>query len=179
MLYWFLVEILLVIFIFYKDFILCSLFLIFHFHLYYRENVPRGYEEPCRKQLQFDGNDHFAQVIFYSLWGVFSYDIRNFVLRCVLLDHNLLWAGFNSIFLYRRFYRCHTTLDGFYLDAGNVERKDDLSLEEFQNEFDGKKPVCFPSWYCRMSYLIGTRLHVILNKIDHLSPVIQMALTPL
>ncbi|CAK9313061.1 unnamed protein product [Citrullus colocynthis] len=88
------------------------------------ENVPRGYEEPCRKQLQFD--------------------------------------GFNSIFLYRRFYRCHTTLDGFYLDAGNVERKDDLSLEEFQNEFDGKKPIILSglvnTWPARRTW-----------SIDHLS----------
>ncbi|KAJ7965736.1 F-box protein family [Quillaja saponaria] len=53
----------------------------------------------------------------------------------------LRFDGFNSLFLYRRLYRCHTTLDGFSRDSGNVERKKDLSLEAFCNEYDGKKPV--------------------------------------
>lgn len=50
-------------------------------------------------------------------------------------------AGFNSLFLYRRLYRCYTTLDGFTFDVGNVERKKDVSLEEFSHQYDGKKPV--------------------------------------
>lgn len=41
----------------------------------------------------------------------------------------------------RRHYRCYTTLAGFSFDAGNVERKEDLSLEDFHQEFDAKKPV--------------------------------------
>lgn len=49
--------------------------------------------------------------------------------------------GFNSMFLYRRLYRCYTTLNGFSFDNGNVERKADLSLEEFHHEYDAKKPV--------------------------------------
>ncbi|KAF3445888.1 hypothetical protein FNV43_RR11065 [Rhamnella rubrinervis] len=54
---------------------------------------------------------------------------------------HLLPAGYNSWFLYRRWYRCYTTLDGFNFDDGNVERKKDPSLEEFRHEYDGKKPV--------------------------------------
>ncbi|KAI6687816.1 hypothetical protein NL676_024644 [Syzygium grande] len=53
----------------------------------------------------------------------------------------LHFDGFNSLFLYRRLYRCHTTLNGFSMDSGNVERKNDISLEEFRHEYDGKKPV--------------------------------------
>ncbi|KAI3412796.1 uncharacterized protein J3R85_016925 [Psidium guajava] len=53
----------------------------------------------------------------------------------------LHFDGFNSLFLYRRLYRCHTTLNGFSMDSGNVERKNDISLEEFHHEYDGKKPV--------------------------------------
>ncbi|GAV83265.1 LOW QUALITY PROTEIN: F-box domain-containing protein/Cupin_8 domain-containing protein, partial [Cephalotus follicularis] len=49
--------------------------------------------------------------------------------------------GFDSLFLYRRFYRCHTTLNGFSFDDANIERKKDLSAEEFYHEYDGKKPV--------------------------------------
>ena len=52
-----------------------------------------------------------------------------------------LAVGFNSWFLYKRLYRCHTTLDGFNFDNGNVERKNNPSLEEFCSEYDGKKPV--------------------------------------
>lgn len=50
-------------------------------------------------------------------------------------------AGFNSLFLYRRLYRCHTTLDTFYTEGGNVERINDISLKDFSNKYDMKKPV--------------------------------------
>ncbi|PWA69426.1 transferase, transferring glycosyl group [Artemisia annua] len=60
-------------------------------------------DEPCRKQLHFD--------------------------------------GFNSLFLYKRFYRCYTRLDGFAFDRGNVERKTDISVQDFVEQYDGQKPV--------------------------------------
>lgn len=50
-------------------------------------------------------------------------------------------VGFNSWFLYKRLYRCYTTLDGFNFDKGNVDRKENLSVEEFHCQYDGKKPV--------------------------------------
>ncbi|CAK9163566.1 unnamed protein product [Ilex paraguariensis] len=53
----------------------------------------------------------------------------------------LHFDGFNSLYLHRRLYRCYTTLDGFCFDSGNVERKKNLSLEEFHIEYDGQKPV--------------------------------------
>ncbi|KAK9130103.1 hypothetical protein Sjap_010590 [Stephania japonica] len=54
---------------------------------------------------------------------------------------SLHFDGFNSLFLYRRFYRCFTTLSDFSLDHFAVERVKDLSLQEFQDKYDGKKPV--------------------------------------
>ncbi|GAB2290674.1 hypothetical protein Dimus_024949 [Dionaea muscipula] len=53
----------------------------------------------------------------------------------------LQFDGFSSWFLYRRMYRCYTRLDGFSVGSGVVERKKDLSLEDFHHEYDGKKPV--------------------------------------
>ncbi|XP_071710088.1 lysine-specific demethylase JMJ21 [Rutidosis leptorrhynchoides] len=53
----------------------------------------------------------------------------------------LQFDGFNSLFLYKRLYRCYTQLDGFAFDQGNVERKTDLSQEEFFHQYDGLKPV--------------------------------------
>ncbi|ESW08264.1 hypothetical protein PHAVU_009G032400 [Phaseolus vulgaris] len=53
----------------------------------------------------------------------------------------LYFDGFNSLFLYRRLYRCHTTLGAFHADTGNVQRIKDISLKEFYNEYDAKKPV--------------------------------------
>ncbi|XP_059638208.1 lysine-specific demethylase JMJ21 isoform X2 [Cornus florida] len=53
----------------------------------------------------------------------------------------LQFDGFQSLFLYRRFYRCYVSLHGFYVDNGNVERKKDLSLEDFDRVYDGQKPV--------------------------------------
>jgi hypothetical protein len=46
----------------------------------------------------------------------------------------LHFDGFNSLFLYRRLYRCHTTLDTFYTVGGNVERIKDISLKDFYSE---------------------------------------------
>lgn len=53
----------------------------------------------------------------------------------------LHFDGFNSLFLYKRLYRCYTRLDGFAFDQGNVERKTDISLEEFLQQYDAHKPV--------------------------------------
>lgn len=53
----------------------------------------------------------------------------------------LHFDGFYSLFLYKRLYRCHTSLGGFSNDNGNVERKANISVEDFRNNYDGKKPV--------------------------------------
>ncbi|KAM0976760.1 hypothetical protein PS2_019360 [Malus domestica] len=53
----------------------------------------------------------------------------------------LYFDGFNSLFLYRRLYRCHTTLDGFSFEDGNVARTKNLAMEDFCRDYDGKKPV--------------------------------------
>ncbi|KAG6705463.1 hypothetical protein I3842_07G180400 [Carya illinoinensis] len=68
----------------------------------------------------------------------------------------LHFDGFNSLFLYRRLYRSHTSLYGFSLDNGTVERKKDLSIEEFYHQYDGKKPVLLTgladSWPARLTW---------------------------
>ncbi|KFK42213.1 hypothetical protein AALP_AA2G226200 [Arabis alpina] len=53
----------------------------------------------------------------------------------------LHFDGFNSLYLYKRFYRCNASLDGFSFDNGNVERRREISLDEFSKEYDSKKPV--------------------------------------
>lgn len=53
----------------------------------------------------------------------------------------MVYAGFSSLFLYRRLYRCYTTLNNFSFDDGNVERRKGISFEEFSSDYDGKKPV--------------------------------------
>ncbi|PON69898.1 F-box domain containing protein [Parasponia andersonii] len=58
-----------------------------------------------------------------------------------LCGKQLRFDGFGSWFLYKRLYRSYTTLDGFHFDKGNVDRKRNPSLEEFNCEYDGKKPV--------------------------------------
>ncbi|KAH1065366.1 hypothetical protein J1N35_030353 [Gossypium stocksii] len=70
----------------------------------------------------------------------------------------LQFDGFSSPFLYRRLYRCHTTLDGFSFDDGNVERKNDISAEQFHREYDGIKPVLLnglaDTWPARKTWTI-------------------------
>lgn len=55
------------------------------------------------------------------------------------LDVNL--TGFSSMFLYKRWYRCNMALESFACDTGVIDRKKNLSLEEFRSKYDGKKPV--------------------------------------
>lgn len=55
----------------------------------------------------------------------------------------LHFEGFNSLFLYRRWYRCHVTFESFSFDNGVIERRGDISNEEFHLQYDGKKPVLF------------------------------------
>ncbi|KAL8030270.1 hypothetical protein ABFX02_14G275400 [Erythranthe guttata] len=68
----------------------------------------------------------------------------------------LQFDGFNSLFLYRRLYRCYTSLNGFSFDDGNVERRENISLEEFRKDYDGQKPVLIDGltdkWPARKSW---------------------------
>ncbi|KAL4280497.1 hypothetical protein GQ457_03G033490 [Hibiscus cannabinus] len=70
----------------------------------------------------------------------------------------LQFDGFSSPFLYRRLYRCHTTLDGFSFDDGNVGRKKNISAEQFRREYDGIKPVLLnglvDTWPARSTWTI-------------------------
>eukprot|EP00850_Spirogloea_muscicola_P016123 SM000128S26256 [mRNA] locus=s128:406426:412790:- [translate_table: standard] len=53
----------------------------------------------------------------------------------------LRFDGFTSLFLYRRWYRCHVALAGFALDDGAIERRAGIEAAAFAREFDGIKPV--------------------------------------
>eukprot|EP00850_Spirogloea_muscicola_P023336 SM000349S12876 [mRNA] locus=s349:45119:51548:+ [translate_table: standard] len=53
----------------------------------------------------------------------------------------LRFDGFTSLFLYRRWYRCHVALAGFALDDGAIERHAGLDAAAFARDFDGIKPV--------------------------------------
>ncbi|XP_037496142.1 F-box protein At1g78280 isoform X2 [Jatropha curcas] len=70
----------------------------------------------------------------------------------------LFFDGFYSLFLYRRLYRCNTSLSGFSFDVGNVERKKDLSSEEFFHQYDARKPVLLAGladhWQARNTWTI-------------------------
>ncbi|KAL8487909.1 hypothetical protein ACS0TY_024268 [Phlomoides rotata] len=69
---------------------------------------------------------------------------------------SLQFDGFSSLFLYRRLYRCYTSLNGFSFDDGNVERNENLSLEEFHMKYGGQKPVLInglaDNWPARKSW---------------------------
>jgi hypothetical protein len=65
------------------------------------------------------------------------------VLKLTELSSLFVVAGFSSLFLYRRWYRCHVVLDSFAMDKGVIDRREHLSLKDFQAFYDGKKPVRF------------------------------------
>lgn len=65
-----------------------------------------------------------------------------------VLKPPLHFDGFGSMFLYKRWYRCHIALESFAADTGVIERRENLSSEEFHTKYDGKKPVRVISWCC-------------------------------
>ncbi|XP_024388879.1 lysine-specific demethylase JMJ21 isoform X3 [Physcomitrium patens] len=58
-----------------------------------------------------------------------------------LVKPPMRFDGFSSMFLYKRWYRCNMALESFACDTGVIDRKKNLSLEEFRSKYDGKKPV--------------------------------------
>uniref|UniRef100_A0A1D1Z0D8 F-box protein At1g78280 n=1 Tax=Anthurium amnicola TaxID=1678845 RepID=A0A1D1Z0D8_9ARAE len=70
----------------------------------------------------------------------------------------LKFDGFNSLFLYRRWYRCFATLETFSMDKGDLERKKDMSLGEFYANYDVQKPVLLTdlanTWPARNTWTI-------------------------
>lgn len=53
----------------------------------------------------------------------------------------LYFSGFTSMFLYRRWYRCHVDLQSFAMDDGLLERTGGLTSELFASLYDGRMPV--------------------------------------
>ncbi|CAM8946398.1 unnamed protein product [Rhodiola kirilowii] len=82
-----------------------------------------------------------GQLQYQGSWKKTALHQENLLDRYVPCARPLQFNGFNSIFLYRRLYRCYTTLNNFSFDDGNVERRKDISIEEFSRDYDGKKPV--------------------------------------
>lgn len=77
-------------------------------------------------------------VTFFFLQVYLTYGVALFISS---YDGLFSRAGFSSMYLYKRFYRCNTSLDGFAFDDGNVERRREISLDEFSKDYDAKKPV--------------------------------------
>ncbi|XP_054788759.1 lysine-specific demethylase JMJ21 isoform X2 [Prosopis cineraria] len=96
-------------------------------------------EEPLWMILCLKGASGLLQ--YKSSWKKTALHHENLPDKYIECNRGFLhFDGFNSLYLYRRLYRCHTKLDTFYVDNGNVRRKD-VSLEDFRDEYDGKKPV--------------------------------------
>lgn len=80
-------------------------------------------------------------VIYIAIGLLYILQLRNASNTVYNMLMGTQFAGFNSMFLYCRLYRCYTSLNGFYYDTGNVEREKNLSIEEFRDKYDGQKPV--------------------------------------
>lgn len=96
---------------------------------WHREDPPIEYEESCRRPLHFDGISNDICNVFYILFLSPSY----------LKSLTLPFLGFYSPFLYRRFYRCNTSLDAFSFDNRVLKARKVLTLEDFnhaRNETD-------------------------------------------
>ncbi|VAH33731.1 unnamed protein product [Triticum turgidum subsp. durum] len=114
-----------------------------------RLNLCSENSELEQKARHFDGMVHLLYVCCVCL---FYFPI-----------HTYFHAGFNSLYLYRRWYRCFTTLSSYSFDNGHVERKDDLSLDHFRSQYDGKGPVLLgklaESWPARTKWSMQQLVH--------------------
>ncbi|RWW63145.1 hypothetical protein BHE74_00029691 [Ensete ventricosum] len=76
---------------------------------------------------------------------------------CAILDL-LSPADLARLSCVSRWYRCFTTLTAFSFDLGDIERKKTITLEEFQSEYDGKKPVLLTelanTWPARTKWMV-------------------------
>ncbi|KAF3320802.1 F-box protein [Carex littledalei] len=85
----------------------------------------------------------------------------------------LTFDGFFSLFLYKRWYRCHTSLSSFSLDNGYLERKEDLSQDEFSLNYDGKKPIMITglaeTWPARKKWTIEQLVEIYGDTIFRIS----------
>jgi hypothetical protein len=97
-----------------------------------RHNLCKDTAETYHKPLQFDGNNLCSWLLIYSFFYLCYFHIS-----CCFSP----LSGFFSFFLYKRWYRCHTSLSSFSSDTGDLERKEDISHDEFSLNYDGKKPV--------------------------------------
>ncbi|KAJ0988627.1 hypothetical protein J5N97_006983 [Dioscorea zingiberensis] len=78
------------------------------------------------------------------------------------LGKPLQFDGFYSLFLYRRWYRCVTSLGTFAFDSGVIERKKNLTVEGFHSNYDSRKPVLLTeladTWPARTKWTIDQLL---------------------
>lgn len=77
--------------------------------------------------------NHYTLMVFNSI------TCHSFQFNTLVALLNVTW--FNSLFLYKRLYRCYTQLNGFAFDQGNFERKTDIQPDEFLQQYDAQKPV--------------------------------------
>ncbi|VFQ79001.1 unnamed protein product [Cuscuta campestris] len=112
-------------------------------------------EEPLWMSLCLDSIQH--PLWYKGSWKKTTMDQMDLPIESVIpCQRQLHFDGFNSLFLYRRLYRCYTTLNDFGYDSGNVERTTCLSLEVFHDKYDGQKPVLIgglaDSWLARSAW---------------------------
>lgn len=60
---------------------------------------------------------------------------------CPRLVPPVACAGFSSLFLYRRWYRCVVGLKDFFSQAEGIERVQGVDRERFMAHYDCQKPV--------------------------------------
>ncbi|CAH9085706.1 unnamed protein product [Cuscuta epithymum] len=112
-------------------------------------------EEPLWKSLCLENIRHPLQ--YKGSWKKTAMDQMDLPIESDIPSQKPLhFDGFSSLFLYKRLYRCYTTLNDFGYDNGNVGRSTNLSLEQFQDKYDGQKPVLIAgladSWPARNAW---------------------------
>ncbi|CAL9064525.1 unnamed protein product [Musa banksii] len=97
-------------------------------------------------------------VEYRSSWKKTTLHRQNLYSKSEICEKPRQFDGFISWFLYKRWYRCFTTLTAYSFDVGDIERKKSLTLEEFQSEYDGKRPVLLTelayTWPARTKWMV-------------------------
>ncbi|KAJ7561350.1 hypothetical protein O6H91_03G025100 [Diphasiastrum complanatum] len=112
-------------------------------------------EEPLWMQLCLEA--HEGPLLYKEFWKQTTLEKLHLVESAAASCKSFpCCAGFNSLFLYRRWYRCHMHLESFILDNGQIDRREGMMTEEFKATYDGRKPVLLTDqtegWLSRHSW---------------------------
>ncbi|XP_024543827.1 F-box protein At1g78280 isoform X2 [Selaginella moellendorffii] len=118
-------------------------------------------EEPLWMRICLSNRERVDSLVYKGSWKRTAMKNKTGKLNGKI--EQLQFNGFTSLYLYRRWYRCHMSLENFFYDAGAIERRKELSYDVFVQNYDVQKPVLLTDlaedWPARRTWTIDQLVH--------------------